>query len=255
MKLQEYVVSVLLPVYNAGEFLPECLKSLKDQTYKNLQIIAIDDHSKDDSYVLLKKFQKTFKMLEVYKNKKRYGLPVCYNRAIKKAKGHFIVFMNPSDINTVSRFKQQVSYLLNNSKTVAVGTQYITIDKNKKKLSKSNLPEDHELIYNSLLTKKSLQPETIMINRKLVPKDLLYFKKLKYPTVFTEILVKLFQYGRVVNLSSYLYYHRVGIATNPEKRTRLTHIFSMFRLWLRFRSSYDYRPTLRSLFPPLVKGL
>jgi glycosyltransferase involved in cell wall biosynthesis len=255
MRLQEYVVTVLMPVYNAGEFLPACLESLRKQTYKNLQIIAIDDFSKDRSYTLLKKFQKTFKGLEVYKNKKRYGLPVCYNRAIKRAKGHFIVFMNPQDMNALSRFKQQVDFLLKNPKTVAVGSQYITIDKNNRKIEKSNLPQDPQLIYNSLLMKMPLHPETIMINRKLLPKDLLYFKKLKYPNVFTDILVRLFMYGKVVNLSQYLYYHRSGIKTNSKQGSKVKKYLNTIGLWLTFRADYDYRPPLRSLMPPLVKGL
>src|SRR3954470_6995683 len=99
MKLKESVVSILLPVYNAGKFLPECLESLKEQNYENIQIIAIDDKSKDNSYAILKKFQKQIKGLEVYKNKKHYGLAVCYNRAIRSAQGTFIAFMNPNDIS------------------------------------------------------------------------------------------------------------------------------------------------------------
>lgn len=248
MKLQEYVISVLLPVYNAGEYLPECLESLRKQTYKNLQIIAIDDHSKDNSYALLRNFKKSFKALEVYKNKKRYGLPICYNRALKKTKGHFIVFMNPQDKNMLNRFKHQVTYLLKNPKTVAVGTQYIMIDKDNKKLGKSNLPQEHELIYNSLLTKKTIQPETIMINRKLLPKDLLYFKQLKHPNTFTEVFAKLFKYGKVVNLSQHLYYHREGVIKDTKKHTRFKRLFATLRLWVTLRSDYDYRPSLRSFF-------
>src|SRR4051812_24815474 len=99
MNLKESVVTVLLPVYNASKFLPECLESLQKQTYGDIQIIAIDDNSKDNSFTILKRFQRQFRGLEVYKNKKHYGIAVCYNRALKLAKGRFITFMNPNDIN------------------------------------------------------------------------------------------------------------------------------------------------------------
>src|SRR5438105_1442083 len=133
MKLQEYVISVLLPVYNPGNFLPECLESLKNQTYQKHQIIAIDDHFTDNYFDLL-------------------------------------------------------------------------------------------------------------------PKDLLYFKSPKYPLVFKEVFVKLFQYGKVANLSHSLYFHREGIKKYNRKNPRLKQTFSMIRLWLTSRSDYDYRPSLRSLF-------
>src|SRR5664279_5544710 len=98
MKLKESIVTVILPVYNAERFLRECLESLKEQTYQDLQIIAIDDHSRDNSLSILKQYKKELHNLEVYSNKKRYGIAVCYNRAIKRSQGRFLAFMNPNDI-------------------------------------------------------------------------------------------------------------------------------------------------------------
>src|SRR5258708_2474294 len=132
MKLKPDVVSVIIPVHNAARFLPQCLDSLKSQTYKNIQIIAIDDYSKDDSLAVLKKFQKRFKKLEIYKNKKTYGLAICYNRALRRARGQFIAFMNPHDVNAISRLKRQVSFLMKTPKAVAVGTQYTSIDEHNR---------------------------------------------------------------------------------------------------------------------------
>lgn len=255
MKLKDSVVTILLPIYNAGNFLPECLESLKSQSYKDLQIIAIDDHSKDNSYDLLKKFKKQIKGLEVYRNKKRYGPAVCYNRALRVAKGSFIAFMNPFDMSSPSRFKRQVSFLMKNPNVVAVGTQYTTITENNKKLEKSTMPNEHEEIYDNVLQASSLHPETIMINRKLIPKDLLYFKFNKYPFVFTEVFVKLFKYGKIANITQSLYYHRDGVKRHTRKVSRKKQFLAMIKLLFTSRTNYDYRPPLRSLFTPLIKGM
>src|SRR5437016_2294579 len=136
MTLNPNIVSVILPVYNAAEFLPQCLESLKEQTYEHLQIIAVDDHSRDSSIRILSQFKKQFKNIAVYRNKKRYGLAVCYNRALKLATGRFVAFMNPNDVNGLNRFKRQVNFLLQHPKTVAVGTQYTAIDKENRKLER-----------------------------------------------------------------------------------------------------------------------
>lgn len=255
MKLKEHVISVLLPVHNAAQFLPECLESLKNQSYIDLQIIAIDDFSKDNSFAILKKARRELKGLEVYRNKKRYGLAVCYNRALKLAKGRFIAFANPNDVNAVNRFKRQVNFLLKNPKTVAVGTQYTNIDENSKKLDRSNLPEGHEEIYDTLLSVSSLKPETVMLNRHLIPKDLLYFKSPKYPFVFTEVFVKLFQYGKVANIAHSLYFHREGVKRSGRQLSRLKGMTSTFKLWLTSRANHDYRPSFKTVFPQLVKGV
>ncbi len=255
MKIKSDVVSIILPVHNAERFLSQCLESLKDQTYQKLQIIAIDDFSKDNSYKILKKFQKQFKNFEIYKNKKHYGLAICYNRALKQAKGQFIAFMNPHDMNAISRLKRQVSFLQKNPKAVAVGTQYTTIDENDRKLEKSNMPEEHEDIYENVIQASSLHPETVMINRERLPKDLLYFKHSKYPFVFTEVFIKLFNFGQVANIANSLYYHRDGVKKNPRQVSKVHQVTSMVKLWLTASTYNDNRPSFRSFLPQLVKGI
>ncbi|HSX08576.1 MAG TPA: glycosyltransferase family A protein [Candidatus Saccharimonadales bacterium] len=254
MKLKESVVTVILPVYNASKYLEDCLNSLEFQSYQDLQIIAIDDHSRDDSLKILRRYKKNFENFEIHTNKKRYGLAICYNRAMKKAKGKFIAFMNPHDINAISRFKRQVNFLLNNPKTVAVGTQYTVIDDSNKKMERSDLPEEHETIYDNLLHTSALLPETVMINRELLPKDLLYFKNNKYPFIFTEVIVKFFQYGKVANIRQSLYFHREGVKRHGRKQTKMNTIVHTMKLWLSSRSQYDYKPSVRSIIPQLVKG-
>lgn len=253
MNLKDSVVTVILPVYNASKFLPECLASLKEQSYQDLQIIAIDDHSKDNSLDILKKFKKEFKNIEIYTNKKRYGLAICYNRALKRAQGRFVAFMNPNDVNAISRFKRQVNFLTQHPKTVAVGTQFTSINEANKKLERSSLPENNEDIYDTLLPASPIHPETIMVDRTLLPKDLLYFKNNKYPFVFTEVFVKFFQYGKVANIKQSLYFHREGVKRGARSNSRVNQFVSMMKLWLSSRANHEYRPSLRTTIPQLFR--
>lgn len=257
MKLKKSLVSIIIPVYNAGEFLPQCLETLTKQIYPNLEIIAIDDYSKDNSLKILKEFKKKSKKIkiEILQNKKHYGVAICYNRALRVAAGQFVTFMNSSDLISLQRVKRQVNHLLANPKTVAIGSQYTSIDKNNKSLKKSSLPQAHEEIYHTLIPSYSLKPETILINRMLLPKDLLHFTSNKYPYAFTEIMIKLLQYGKITNLKQSFYFHRVGIKRSPHRPSKLKHTLSLLQLLLKSRSSYDYRPSLKLLFPPLVKRI
>lgn len=225
------------------------------QTHQNIQIIAIDDKSRDNSYKILREFQRQYKNLVVYKNKKRYGLAVCYNRAMRQANGRFITFMNPHDVSSLHRFKRQVSYLLKNPKTVAVGTQYTNIDEQNKRLEKSNLPQEQDMIYHNMIQAASLHPETVLIDRMQLPKDLLHFRGTKYPFVFSEVFVKFFQYGQVANIAQSLYYHREGIKRYGRRHSKIKQVGSMMKLWFTARQSYNYRPSLRTLVPHIVKGI
>jgi glycosyltransferase involved in cell wall biosynthesis len=255
MKLKESLVSIIIPVYNAGEFLPQCLDTLTRQIYPNLEIIAIDDFSTDNSLKILKTFKKKYNKIKIIQNKKHYGVAICYNRGLRVAHGQFVTFMNSCDLLSIHRLKRQVNYLLVNPKTVAIGSQYTSIDKNNKSLKKSKLPQEHEEIYHTLIPSYSLKPETILINRMLLPKDLLYFTTNKYPIAFTEILIKLLQYGKIANLKQSFYFHRVGIKRSPRRSSKLQQTFSLLQLLLKSRSYYDYRPSLKLLFTPLVKGI
>lgn len=251
--LKENTVSIILPVYNAGRFLAECLESLDAQTHENVQIIAIDDKSTDNSWSILRKYSKKIKNLQIYKNKKHYGMSICYNRGLKRSLGQFLAFSNPNDLQSPVRFKRQVNFLLQNPKTVAVGTSYTRINDESTKLERISLPQEHETIYDNLLHTKSLYPETVMINRALLPKDILYFKSNRYPIIFNEVFTKLFQYGTVANIGHALYYHRVGLKRNKRKASKLTHITTVVKVWIESRAEHDYRPSLRNaLIPPIL---
>lgn len=245
--LENPLVSILLPVSNSSKYLFPALKSLSSQSYKNIQIIAIDDNSKDDSFKILKNYKKTEKRLRIYKNKKKYGLAVTLNRCLKKAKGQYIAFMNQKDINSPYRIKKQVSYLIEHSKTALVGAQCIFIDKNNRVIGKSLFPENHEGIYKTLIQGLSIQFETVVINKLLLPKDLLKFKTNAYPLIYIELFMKILSFGEFANLNTYLYKHRKDLTDNNPTQ-KINELFSLVKLWFKSVAVYDYRPSFRSFF-------
>lgn len=241
----EPFISILLPVYNAAPSLPSCLQSLLSQSYQHIEIIAIDDFSKDKSYSLLKTFKKKDRRIHVYRNKKRYGLAICLNRALRRAKGSLIAFMDANDIATRDRMKRQALYLLSHPQVAAVGTQVVNVDESDRKLAKTNFPENHQTIIQSLLSGLSFQFETAMINKKLLPKDILSFKQNAYPLLFSDLFMKLLAYGEIANLPWVLQQHR----QLSGKASHSLPLSSLIKLWLTSLASYDYRPPIRSLFP------
>lgn len=249
MKTTKPFVSILLPVYKSEKFLTDCIKSLKAQTYKNFEVIAIDDNSSDNSHTILKTFAKKDKRIRVYKNKKRYGMAITLNRAVKKAKGQCIAFMNHNDINSKDRINQQVRFLMANPKIALVGTQANYINKHNKKLGKSSFPLSHSDIQHTLLASVSIQPETVMINRAILPIDIFKFTSNSYPLIYTEVFVKSIQYAGFANLAKSYYFHRKTNFTTPGK---LDILPSLVKLLVKSHALYDYRPSLRSLLIPFL---
>ncbi len=251
-KREKPAVSILLPVHNSEKHLSECLKSLLMQSYRPIEIIAIDDSSTDSSYKILLKFKKKDKRLKVYKNVKRYGYAVTLNRLFNRAKGQFIGFMDADDINEKDRIKKQHEFLISNPNVVAVGTQCRFINENDKRIGKSKFPAKNRFIYQNPLHGITLQFETLLINRHNLPKDVLKVNTNSHPFTYSDFLMKLLPYGKFANLTTYLYMHR----RNPQDYFSdiKQNLLSLAKLWVKSAADYSYRPSLRSVFSSVVKA-
>ncbi len=249
MNNTDTLVSIVLPVQNAGAHLAGCLESLRAQTHKNLEVIAIDDKSTDDSLEILKSFAKKDKRVRVFANKKRYGMAICFNRGVKKARGKFITFMSAQSKSVPEKLQSQVTYLEQNPKTVAVGTQAIVFKKHGK-TKKVALPQDHDNIYQLLLT-GAMRFETVLINRYLLPKDLLHFRHNLFPMLYTDVFIKMIRYGYLANLPMFLHFHFSTAKKLGKASTKVTKTTSHVKLWLKSVTLSQYRPSIRSLITPL----
>ena len=89
-------VSVIVPVYNVEEYLDKCLSSLVNQTLKDIEIIVVNDGSKDNSQKIIDKYAKKYKCIKAYK-KENGGVSSARNFGIKKATGEYIGFVDSDD--------------------------------------------------------------------------------------------------------------------------------------------------------------
>ena len=105
----EDLISVIIPIYNVEDYLDECIASVCNQTYGNLEIIMIDDGSTDKSGSIADKWSSLDKRCTVY-HKKNEGISVARNCGIEKAKGKFLIFVDSDDLlekNMIERLHQE----------------------------------------------------------------------------------------------------------------------------------------------------
>ncbi len=93
----QYKISVILPVYNTGRFLKECVESILNQTLKEIEVIAIDDGSTDDSLEILNELAGKDERLQVY-SQVNQGPSVTRNRGIDLVSGEYVYYMDSDDI-------------------------------------------------------------------------------------------------------------------------------------------------------------
>ena len=90
------LISVIIPVYNVEEYLYYAIESLEKQTYKNFEIILVNDGSTDNSGKLCDEYSEKHSNVRVF-HKENGGLSDARNFGVQKAKGEFITFLDPDD--------------------------------------------------------------------------------------------------------------------------------------------------------------
>ena len=113
---QNTLVSVLVATYNHKNYILDCLNSIKNQTYKNLEIIVSDDYSEDGTQKIIKNFIKQNRNLNIkfFIQKKNLSISKNYNFLFKKAKGKYIVFFAGDDVMMNEKIEFQVKALIKN---------------------------------------------------------------------------------------------------------------------------------------------
>lgn len=94
---KEYVdglVSVIIPVYNASKYLERTLQSIFSQTYKNLEIVIVDDRSKDNSAEIVAKYRSEHPEIVYHLQEQNMGAAVARNTALEMAKGRYVLFFH-----------------------------------------------------------------------------------------------------------------------------------------------------------------
>lgn len=112
------LVSVLIPCYNAEKYVEEAINSVLIQTYRNIEVIAIDDCSTDKTYDLLQQMALGDSRLKLYRNEVNKGLIGTLNFGIDQCEGNLIARMDADDVCHPDRIRQQVEHLLSRNADV-----------------------------------------------------------------------------------------------------------------------------------------
>jgi glycosyltransferase involved in cell wall biosynthesis len=116
------LVSILLPCFDAERFLPTALDSLVRQTYTELEILALDDGSRDATLQILEAHAVRDARIRVLRNAANRGLIAALNRLMSEARGPFVARMDADDIAMPQRVERQIEILLRRPEIDAVGT-------------------------------------------------------------------------------------------------------------------------------------
>lgn len=105
------LVSVVLPIYNGASTMEDAIESIREQTFRDWELIAVDDGSTDASPDVLQAYAKSESRLRIFSNVQNAGLAATMNRAVSFAVGKYIAIQEQDDISLPRRFEQEVDVL------------------------------------------------------------------------------------------------------------------------------------------------
>ena len=91
-------VSIIIPIYNCEKYLPECLDSVLEQTLQEIEVVCINDGSKDSSEIILKDYARKDKRIKIICNETNKGLSYSRNKGMDVAKGEYLIFLDSDDM-------------------------------------------------------------------------------------------------------------------------------------------------------------
>ena len=159
------LISIIIPYYKKKEFISETINSIKNQSYKNYEILIIYDDENLTDLKYLKELANEKKNIRILVNKKNSGAGLSRNNGIINAKGEFIAFLDADDYWHKDKLLKQLNYMIH-KKINFSHTSYYIVNKNKKIISVRN--GRNFLEYKDLLSSCDIGLSTVMVKKKIL---------------------------------------------------------------------------------------
>ena len=239
-------ISIIVPVYNVEKYINRCVESLIRQTYSNIEILLIDDGSKDSSGKLCDELCSKDPRIKCF-HKTNGGLADARNYGLDQATGDYIGFVDSDDYIDEDMYKVLIAAAEKYNKKIVSGIDCNLYDNGISYKPELILEEDEiskkEIIRRFLF--RDAEPSLGVCN-KLFNAEL--FKDIRFPKGYINedsiVLAKLYKYSDGIVLCSkaiYYYCHREGSITKSAFKDRINDYIAMNNMVREELSSMDYR--------------
>ena len=179
------LLSIIIPVFNTEKYLIDCLESVTGQTYKNLQIICVNDGSTDNSLKILEDYSKKDSRIIIIDQANK-GLSGARNSGLEKATGDYIAFLDSDDWVDLDFYEKLYNAIIKNNCEIAAAT----IIRKREHSQKYRVHYSEEKIYTTLEEKFRICkiPTCCYVWNKLYKSDLIKNRKFSSGVYFEDVL-------------------------------------------------------------------
>lgn len=210
------LITIIIPVYNVENFLDECIKNIVNQTYKNLEIIIINDGSTDKSLEIMNSYKEKDKRIKII-SKKNEGVSCARNEGIKYINGEFVIFIDSDDYLEKNMLEKLYFYANNFEADMVICNYNMVKDNNivrrKNEFNYNGILDKEEFFkkifmpqyFSGYLWNKLIRSDIIIKNSILFEKDIHMMEDLLFVIKIAELSEKIYWNN---NLKLYNYIQR-----------------------------------------------
>jgi len=166
------IISVLMPVFNGEKYLKKSIDSIVNQTFKNFELIIINDGSSDNTLNIVNSYSDN--RIRIINNKKNIGIVRSLNKGISTTRGKYIARLDSDDLSNLDRLQKQLFFLENNFDFGLVGSWVEVINENGKSLDLWKINLSSEEIYYNLIFYNCIIHSSVMFRKEILKKIGLY---------------------------------------------------------------------------------
>ena len=199
--------SILVANYNNAKFFGDFFPRIINQTYKNIEVIFIDDGSTDDSIAQAEKYAAQDSRIKIYKNEKNMGSEYTKKRNIELSSGEYFAFADPDDYIESQTIELVMNQFFKNDKLSMVYTNFYIVNEDNSKSIKYEYPTDI--------------PDKKILMFGFTPNHFAAFKREKYDqtpgldislkrVTDRDLVLLMEEVGEVIRIPEYLYHYRIN---------------------------------------------
>lgn len=241
---QTQLVSVIIPLYNAEKYIEETMESILNQTYKNIEIVVVDDGSKDQSASIVKNIERKYPEQIKYILQKNQGVSVARNTGIENASGEYISFLDSDDLWHPTKIEKQMESMhKNNMNACYCGYMNFYEETGEKVENTTNFVKGN-MTKDFLTHQVFAQTSTWIFTKSIVMDHNIRFTPGCSWGEDLEFLFKLMSVTNVCYVDEYLTYYRIlsggSLSSNYKeyelKTTKELEVFTRMKNWIHNKS-------------------
>lgn len=231
------LVSVIIPAYNVAAYIEESVNSILDQTYKNIEVIAIDDGSNDDTYGILTRLAARDSRLVVVRNDTNLKIVGTLNKAIDMCHGEYIARMDGDDYKYPDAIEAQLRYMHENPEVVLLGGAIDVCDSDMNIINRRLYPLDDQEIRSKIFRYNPFAHPAIFIRKSALDSE-------RYELNWAEdydLYFRLGKIGKMANLPQSVLKLRTHRASVSQSKLSYQEDLT---LYIRLKAVFEYGYTM-----------